>query len=62
MATFAKAKPGSGKNFAACVRKVRASKWCKTHNCDPKAVCAAIGRKKYGAKGMAKLSAKGRKK
>lgn len=28
---------------------------------DPGAVAAAIGRKKYGAKKMAKMSAKGRK-
>ncbi len=61
MATFAGAKPGSGKNFAACVRKIRASKWCRTRNCDPKAVCAKIGRAKYGTKGMARLAAKGRK-
>jgi len=60
MATFARAKPGSGKNFAACVRKVRASKWCKTHNCDPKAVCGRIMWSKYGKKGGSRLIKKGK--
>ena len=48
---------GSGKRFAACVRKV--SRQAGVY--DPEGLCASIGRKKYGKKGMAKLAAKGRK-
>lgn len=52
-----KAKLGSGGRFAA----VKASA-AKGGARDPAAVAAAIGRKKYGAKKMAAMAAKGRKK
>jgi hypothetical protein len=54
--TAAGTPPGSGANF----RKVAASA-AKSGARDPKAVAAAVGRKKYGKAGMAKLSAMGRK-
>lgn len=54
----AKAKLGSGGRFAAL--KAKLSK--KPGISNPGAVAAAIGRKKYGAKRMAKWAAKGRKK
>lgn len=47
--------PGGGGRFAAMVGKLKG----KVE--DPKAVAAAIGRKKYGAKGMAKMAAAGRR-
>lgn len=50
-------KLGSGSRFRACVRKV--SKQAGVY--DPQGLCASIGRKKYGSKGMAKLASKGRK-
>lgn len=50
-------KPGSGKRFAAVEAVARAS-----GASNPAAVAASIGRKKYGKKKMAKMSAKGRKK
>jgi hypothetical protein len=49
-------KAGTGKRFAALKAAVAA----RHDVMDPGAVAAAIGRKKYGAAGMAKLSAKGR--
>lgn len=52
----ATSKPGGGKRFAA-VKKVAKLGGAK----QPGAVAAAIGRKKYGAKGMAKMAAAGRK-
>lgn len=52
-----KAKPGSGKRFAA-VEKAAAASGAE----NPAAVAAAIGRKKYGAKKFAKMGAAGRKK
>lgn len=55
MATTAGAPPGSGKNFAALKGKLAAR---GAHN--PGALAAWIGRRKYGRKGFAKLSAKGR--
>lgn len=55
MATTAGAPPGSGKNFAALKGKL-AGRGVK----DPGALAAYIGRKKYGRKGFAKLSAHGR--
>ena len=55
--TTAGAKPGSGKNFRALKGKLAKRKGVK----NPGALAAAIGRQKYGKKGMAKLSAKGRK-
>ena len=56
---MAKAKLGSGKRFAAI-----ASKAAKEYGSEAagERVAAAIGRKKYGAKKMAKLSAAGRRK
>lgn len=51
------AKLGSGKRFKAVAASAKAS-----GARDPEAVAAAAGRKKYGKKKMAKLSAKGRKK
>ena len=48
-------KPGGGGRFQKMVKKLKG----KVSN--PKAVAAAIGRKKYGAKKMAKMAAKGRK-
>lgn len=51
-----KAKLGSGKRFASLKAKL-AKKGVR----DPKAVAAAIGRKKYGAKKMAQMAAAGRK-
>jgi len=52
-----KPKLGSGARFKACVESVK-----KGGASDPAAVCAAIGRKKYGAKKFAQLSAGGKKK
>jgi hypothetical protein len=52
-----KATLGSGGRFAA-VKAAAAKSGAK----DPAAVAAAIGRKKYGAKRMAKMAAAGRKK
>jgi hypothetical protein len=54
---MAKAKLGSGARF----RKLKKQIAAKGNVRDPAAVAAAIGRKKYGAKKMAKLSAQGRK-
>lgn len=51
-----KPKLGSGKRFASLERKL-AARGAR----NPAAVAAAIGRKKYGAKKMAKLAAAGRK-
>jgi hypothetical protein len=53
LATFAGAKPGSGKNFA----KLSAS-LAKRGARNPAALAAYIGRKKYGRKGFAKLGQK----
>lgn len=55
---MAKAKLGTGARFAALVKKIKAEHSAS----NPKAVAAAIGRKKYGAKKMAKMAAAGRKK
>lgn len=52
-----KPKLGSGARFKALKTKLT-RKGIK----DPAALAASIGRKKYGAKKMAKLSAAGRKK
>ena len=54
---MAKAKLGSGKRFAALTKSI-----AKGGAENPKAVAAAIGRKKYGAEKMAKMAAAGRKK
>lgn len=53
---MAKAKLGSGARFKAVERSA-----AKSGASDPAAVAAAIGRKKYGDKKMAKMAAKGRK-
>ena len=50
-----KPKLGSGARFKALTNKLQG----KVKN--PKAVAAAIGRKKYGAKKMTAMAAKGRK-
>ena len=52
-----KAPLGQGGRFAAVVKSAKAS---GARN--PAAVAAAVGRKKYGAKKMAAMSAAGRKK
>lgn len=49
-------KPGSGKRFSALEKSLKAEGVR-----DPGAVAASIGRKKYGAKRYAKMSAAGRK-
>jgi hypothetical protein len=54
---MAKAKLGSGARFKALTKKL-SGKGVR----DPKALAASIGRKKYGAKRFASLSAKGRRK
>ena len=56
---MAKAKLGSGKRFAAIASKATKEYGSKEAG---ERVAAFIGRKKYGAKRMAKLSAAGRKK
>lgn len=53
-----KPKLGSGKRFQKLERSIAARGDVR----DPAAVAASIGRKKYGAKKMAKLAAAGRKK
>lgn len=52
-----KPKLGTGKRFAALKKKLG-----KQGSKDPGALAVYIGRKKYGAKRMAKWAAKGRKK
>lgn len=54
--TAAGAPPGSGANFKAV-----AASAAKSGARDPAAVAAAVGRRKYGAKGMAAMAAAGRK-
>lgn len=54
---MAKAKLGSGARFKALKNKLSKQKGVT----DPGALAAEIGRKKYGNKKMAQLSAKGRK-
>ena len=54
-----KAPLGSGGRFAAIVQKAQAEG--KSPDA-AKAIAASVGRKKYGAKKMAAMSAKGRKK
>jgi len=53
---MAKPKLGSGKRFAALKRSLS-----RRGVRNPGALAASIGRKKYGAKRFAKLSAKGRR-
>lgn len=53
-----KPKLGSGERFKALQKSIAA----KGNVENPAAVAASIGRKKYGAEKMAKMSAKGRKK
>lgn len=50
---------GSGQRFESLVKKLK-SRGYSTQSA--KAIAASIGRKKYGAKKMAQLAAKGRKK
>ena len=54
---MAKPKLGSGARFKAVEASAR-----KSGARNPAAVAAAVGRKKYGAKKMAKMAAAGRKK
>lgn len=49
-------KLGTGKRFAMVEASAR-----RSGARDPKAVAAAVGRKKYGAKRMAKMAAAGRR-
>lgn len=56
MAAKKKPKLGTGKRFKAVEASAR-----KSGARDPKAVAAAVGRKKYGAKRMAKMAAAGRR-
>lgn len=51
-----KAKLGSGTRFKALTKKL-----AKKGTTNPKALAAYIGRKKFGAKRFAQLSAQGRK-
>jgi len=63
MATFP-GKKGTGERFAACVSRVMAFYRKKGKSMTEeraKAICAKIGRAKYGKKGMAKMSAAGKK-
>lgn len=55
--TTAGAKPGSGKNFRKLKGKLAKRKGVR----NPGGLAASIGRKKYGKKRMAKMSAQGRK-
>jgi hypothetical protein len=55
---MAKAKLGSGARFKKLKGELAKKKGIR----DPGAVAASIGRKKYGAKKMSKMAAKGRKK
>ena len=48
---------GDGGRFAKCVESVEA----RGGAADPRAVCTAAGRKKYGAKKFAKMAKAGRK-
>jgi hypothetical protein len=53
---------GSGQRFQKCVESVTKSAKSRGYPLvSASAVCAAIGRKKYGAKKFAQLSAMGRK-
>lgn len=49
---------GTGKRFKALSEKIASHGGVK----DPDAVAASIGKKKWGAKKMAKMAAKGRRK
>lgn len=51
-----KAKLGSGKRFKSLTRSLK-----RKGARNPKALAAYIGRKKYGARKMAKMAAKGRR-
>ena len=48
--TTFRGKKGTGTRFKNCVKETGSA-----------AICASIGRKRYGRKGFAKMSAKGRK-
>lgn len=56
MAAKKKPKLGTGKRFKAVEASAR-----KSGARDPNAVAAAVGRKKHGAKKMAKMAAAGRR-
>lgn len=55
-----KAKLGSGKRFSAGSKKIQEKEGYSKERAD--AIMAAAGRKKYGAKKMSSMAAKGRKK
>lgn len=57
MAYAKKAPLGTGARFASLKKKLSGQKGVT----DPAALAASIGRKKYGAKKMAALAAKGKK-
>lgn len=52
-------KAGTGQRFALCVQKIMKQKGWNRDRAE--ALCATIGRKKFGAKRFAKLGAAGRK-
>ena len=56
---MAKGKLGSGSRFAAGVKRLESSEHLPAKNA--KAIMAAAGRKKYGAKKMAKWAAAGKR-
>ena len=61
---FSKASLGEGGRFAACVRRTMAfyEKKGRSMTVDrAKAICAAIGRRAYGAKRMAQMAAAGKR-
>jgi len=51
-------KPGAGKRFSSLTEKMKGDGYSAK---SAKAIAASIGRKKYGAKGMATMAAKGKK-
>lgn len=59
--THFRGKLGTGTRFANCVSDVRKGLKGKKKSSRAAAVCASIGRKKYGAKKFSKLSTAGRK-
>jgi hypothetical protein len=50
-------KRGSGTRFKNCTKEMAGKKGVR----NPGALCGALGRSKYGKKGMVKMSARGRK-
>lgn len=52
-----KGKLGTGQRFAECVEEMES----RPGVYDPEGLCAAIGKRKYGGKGMARMATKGRR-